>query len=352
MKGKQILVSIIVPIYNSESNLTECINSLVNQSLSDIEIILINDGSTDSCRSIMEKFRKIDNRIITVNKINEGVSAARNLGIGIAKGKYIGFIDSDDYIDERMYEKLYYKAVKEKSDVAMCRFVTFSKKGSCDEIWNFEYESTKPSKMIIQNMIGVESEFEFNKMEPLMGSVCRCIYNKEIIDKYGICFNNKITFAEDLLFNINYLIYVDKVALVDETLYLYRESENSLSRGYRKDLFIMIQKLTYEIKKIIRDKNYEVDNRRLDFSNFKYAIELIRNEAKTIKLTNDDRYKNIKVILEYKEFRDALKNINIKKLNYKNKFFFIMIKYKVTVLKILLLITRKVKIFARRIIYG
>ena len=107
MLGKTIKVSIIIPVYNVEKYLQKCLESLVNQTLKEIEIICINDGSTDKSEEILKIFAQKDDRIIVVNKENEGQSVARNVGIKLAKGEFLGFVDSDDWVDLDFFEKLY-----------------------------------------------------------------------------------------------------------------------------------------------------------------------------------------------------------------------------------------------------
>lgn len=117
------LISIIVPIYNTEKYLRKCVNSIINQTYKDLEIILVDDGSSDTCPKICDEFAEIDNRIVVLHKKNEGVSAARNSGLDIAKGEYIGFVDSDDYIAPDMYEMLLTRILKENSDMACCNYL-------------------------------------------------------------------------------------------------------------------------------------------------------------------------------------------------------------------------------------
>ncbi len=118
-------VSVIVPIYNNEKYLKECLDSICNQTLTDIEIICVNDGSEDNSLKIIEEYKQKDNRIILINQDNLGVSAARNNGIKIATGEYIGFVDSDDYIDNDFYEKLYNAAKHNDSDMAVAGIIRF-----------------------------------------------------------------------------------------------------------------------------------------------------------------------------------------------------------------------------------
>ncbi|NME82447.1 glycosyltransferase [Clostridium sp. SM-530-WT-3G] len=114
------MISIIVPVYNVENYLGKCIDSIINQSFYDIEIILIDDGSTDNSGKICDQYKLKDNRIKVIHKINGGLSSARNCGLDIAKGEYIGFVDSDDYIDKYMYEKMINNLKENNSDIVIC----------------------------------------------------------------------------------------------------------------------------------------------------------------------------------------------------------------------------------------
>lgn len=113
-------VSVIVPVYKVENYLKKCVNSLINQTLKDIEIILVDDGSPDSCGKICDEYAKNDSRVKVIHKQNEGLSEARNVGIMAAKSPYIGFVDSDDYVAEDMYEILYENLIKTNADVSVC----------------------------------------------------------------------------------------------------------------------------------------------------------------------------------------------------------------------------------------
>ena len=114
------MVSVIIPIYNVEKYLSECIESVINQTYSDLEIILVNDGSTDNCRDICERYKRKDSRIKLVHKNNGGLSSARNAGIDVANGDYYTFIDSDDYIMSDMIEQLVYAIQSANADVSIC----------------------------------------------------------------------------------------------------------------------------------------------------------------------------------------------------------------------------------------
>lgn len=128
------LISVIIPVYNVEKYLEQCLDSVINQNLQDIEIICVDDGSTDNSPSILEKFSSKDNRIKIFSKENGGQASARNLGIKKAKGKYIAFVDSDDFIKEDMFVKLYDVAENNNLDIAMCKIALYDDNtGNIDE---------------------------------------------------------------------------------------------------------------------------------------------------------------------------------------------------------------------------
>lgn len=132
MKKEEILVSIIIPVYNTEKYLNKCLYSLVNQTLSDIEILIINDGSPDNSQQIIEEYvKKYTNKVFSYQKENGGLGSARNFGLEFVKGEYIGFIDSDDYVKPDMFEKMYNKAKAENADLVICEF------DFVDEIGNY-----------------------------------------------------------------------------------------------------------------------------------------------------------------------------------------------------------------------
>ena len=121
-----IKVSVIVPVYNQEKRLHRCMDSLVNQTLDSIELIVINDGSTDKSLKVLNEYKeKYPKKIKLITRENKGISITRNEGLSIAKGKYVGFVDSDDYVELDMYEKLYNKVEQEKCDIVICNYKMF-----------------------------------------------------------------------------------------------------------------------------------------------------------------------------------------------------------------------------------
>lgn len=220
-------VSVIVPIYNVEKYLRKCIESIINQSLRDIEIILVDDGSTDSSGIIADEYSKKDNRINVIHKKNGGQGSARNCGIKVANGEYIGFVDSDDWIDLDFYEKLYLSAKEISADISVC-----SRK-----IFNEEY--------ILGNVVYVSNEksIDINKdlcsyiveqlIYPQTVSTCNKIYLKSNIINNNIKFKNVSEVgSEDALFNYCVLLNSNTVSCVKDTFYNGVERKGSTTRDY------------------------------------------------------------------------------------------------------------------------
>ena len=187
-------ISIIVPIYNVEKYLTNCIDSILNQTFKDFELILVNDGSTDNSFEICKHYKDIDDRICIIDKKNGGLSSARNAGLDIAKGEYIGFVDSDDYIHPQMYELLYNQIIKNKADISMCEFKKvseFNKKELSDKvILNQEVE-------ILNNKEAVFKLGENGSVTYVIA--CNKLYKKSL-------FNN-IKFKEGIIHEDEYIIH-------------------------------------------------------------------------------------------------------------------------------------------------
>lgn len=197
-------VSVIIPVYNVENYLRKCLNSLVNQTLKDIEIIVVNDGTTDNSQEIINEYvKKYPKKVVSIIQENGGQGAARNTGLLHAKGEYIGYVDSDDYVEENMYEELYKKAKEEDSDIVIC--------GNNVVKENYELFSKED----------VDKEFLLGKM-----AVWNKIYKKNIIVDNKIQFRSKVWY-EDLDFTMKVYFSSKKISYVDKPLYNYLLREGS-----------------------------------------------------------------------------------------------------------------------------
>jgi len=204
-------VSVIIPVYNTEEYLDKCLDSVCNQTLSDIEIICINDCSTDNSLGILKNYAQKDPRIVVINFTeNKGVSVARNNGIDTATGEYIGFVDSDDFIDLDFYEKLYNKAIETKADAV---------KGN---LYNVEING----RTILTGFYDKNEEIRKNKTNFLYGFTS-AIYRTDLIKKHAINFPVGITHFEDPYFSINVTLKFNNIETVDDAKYYYQRHVDS-----------------------------------------------------------------------------------------------------------------------------
>ena len=214
-----IKVSIIVPVYNVEKLLSRCLNSLVNQSLSDIEIICVNDGSTDNSLNILKSFSEKDSRIIIIDKQNEGLSVSRNTGMNIAKGEYIGFVDSDDWVDLDFYEKLYNSAINNGADIAIAGIYEIHK---YKKFYKQKFEKEK----CIEN---IEEKF-YTLNIPEYSYVWNKIYKRKEIEMNNLYFIPNL-YYEDRVFTPEVLYALKKVVIVPNIKYYYFRHKNSIVRN-------------------------------------------------------------------------------------------------------------------------
>ena len=213
-------ISIIVPVYNVEKYLSECLESLISQTLSDIEIICINDGSKDSSLEILEKYAQKDKRIVVINQENSGVSTARNTGMKCANGEYIGFIDSDDWIDSDFYEKLYNSAKNNDADIVVASIIRYRK---CVQKYRVKYTNEKVYTDL-QDKISACSI-------PKICYVWNKLYKNEIIkDKL---FTPNVYF-EDVIWLPKVIKCANKIVTVADTNYYYRVNNNSIVKKTSK----------------------------------------------------------------------------------------------------------------------
>ena len=258
-----MLVSIIVPIYNAEPFLSKCITSLSKQSHKDIEIILINDGSTDNSFNICKKFSTKDKRIKILNQKNKGQSAARNLGIDIAKGKYIMFVDADDFCELDMVSSLLEVIKMKHIELAICSYTSHLFDGNKELISNqLKMESGYKSAKDLMGLriVNLSNHQEKISRDYEVASVWGRLYVAEIIEKNHLRFNPFLTKFEDMEFNMVYLSYIDGVFVLDKSLYHYHVGINkqTISDKVTLDWGKMISKSYTKINNafIGREPNY------------------------------------------------------------------------------------------------
>lgn len=253
---EQDIVSIIVPVYNVEKYLDSCITSILKQSYSNIEVILVNDGSTDNSRFICEKYAEKDNRVKVIHQKNSGPSVARNLGIQASSGKYIQFVDSDDYIDNDMTMRLI-QAINNNNDIELviCGYKS---------IYRDRIQEHNTSIKGIYSISDFLSHFGYLYKESFINSPCNKLYTTKIIKDHNISFREKLDMGEDLLFNLAYIRKCTKINIINNQLYNYvRFNDNhSLTRSFQEDLFENQKMLFHNIRSFLsEDNNYSAKNK-------------------------------------------------------------------------------------------
>lgn len=232
------LVSVIVPTYNGQNTILKCIESILCQTYENLEIIIIDDGSTDDTALICRNILKKDNRIKFIFKENSGVSDSRNRGISLSRGEFIQFVDCDDYIDKNMIEVLMNSITKFEADVVVCGYRRVG--GTSVEL--------KPCISKVYNSI-LELEPDFNKILNLhlFNSPVNKLYRKKCIKSL---FPENVSLGEDLIFNLNYFARCKKMVFIDQCLYNYLVYQsNSLNVRFNSDTFKNIVIVYDELKK-------------------------------------------------------------------------------------------------------
>ncbi|MGY0691313.1 glycosyltransferase family 2 protein [Virgibacillus sp. FSP13] len=246
------LVSIIVPVYNAEEYLSRCISSILTQTHKLIEVILVNDGSTDDSGLICERYAEKDHRVQVIHQQNAGPSVARNTGITAATGNYIQFVDADDYIQSDMTARLV-KAMNCDVQLVICGYKIMQK---------------RVTSLTVPSNTGVYPHAHFLKRigelykKIILPSPCNKLYDASLINDYHIRFDKHFKMGEDLLFNLAYINVCDQIHIIRDTLYNYCITHHSLTTAFNKDFVKNQQMLLEQMKRFLTEKNcYTGDNR-------------------------------------------------------------------------------------------
>lgn len=333
-----MLVSIIVPVYNAEKYLNACVDSILAQTYSNIEVILVDDGSIDSSPLICDEYAKKDSRVTVIHKENGGVSTARNIGMDTAHGDLIAFVDADDYIDETMIQKLY--NALEDNDFSICRFVhKYENKSILHQEYNLPLLADKPYDFAYIMVDNYNKTFEDRIVsDKVFGSVWRTLFRQDIIRKNSIKFAKDIKIAEDRLFLLEYCAHCKKAGIVDEYLYYYRadvpNAATTVFNKYQKNLNISQKLLANKQFELLElNKNLSsLDKESLKiFLKFKLCYTVVLNE---ILYDTSNSYQMLQEIFKDKFYSKALKFKNFKHMYttyntpLKTLVLYVMIKFK------------------------
>lgn len=244
-RGCHMKVTIAVPVYNTQEYLAECIESCIGQTYADIEILLIDDGSTDQSGAVCDAYAKRDTRVRVLHKENGGVSSARNLAIDQARGEYLLFVDSDDCIHREMVD-IYMHALQ-SSRINLCS-ITEKKEdlsGSYGENWSEHLKKYD------------REHFMSFYYEDYVNSPCNKLYDMQVLKENHIKFDETLSLGEDMMFNLEYFQYAPlEYTVIDVPLYYYRHNrEGSLVNSYRSDLFELQLNMFHALKKFLQKNN-------------------------------------------------------------------------------------------------
>lgn len=328
-------ISIIVPVYNTSKYLKNCLDSLINQSYKNLEIIVINDGSTDNSQDIIDEYAAKDSRIITKVQNNQGVSQTRNNGLHYATGEYVMFVDSDDWLDLNVCETALDFAEKNELDIVM---------------WPYKREyskATKPTFLFEANSIIWEDnnigslyrrffgpiKEELRYPEKLDSVVTAWkLYRKNIISNVAFVDIKELGTGEDVLYNIQVFANASRVGYISSVFYHYRKDDlNSLTHQYK-------QQLIYQWKNLYKRMESEIEIHHLG-NDFRTALSnrvclgligLGLNLAEDVSMTFSEKTKQLKKILELEHYKEALNNLSLKYFPVHWKMFFLFAKHQMS----------------------
>lgn len=218
------LITVIVPIYNAEKSIAQCVDSILAQKYCNLEVLLINDGSTDNSLAKCYEYANKDKRVRVMDKPNSGVSDTRNLGIMNAKGDYIAFVDADDRVDSEMYSKMHQQAVLTSADLLFCYFYEEINGITCK----------KNERALKRVVYGKDLRPMFSTKNNVMGSVWRILIKSSLCKT--LSFNEKVKLEEDKLFVLEAIAKAEKMAIVEDFLYYYKLNV-SVNKYYSDNLF-------------------------------------------------------------------------------------------------------------------
>lgn len=321
------LISIIVPVYNTENYLEKCLYSLVNQTYKNIEIIIVDDGSPDNSMNIIQKFVLADNRVKVISQKNQGLSGARNTGMNNANGDYIMFIDSDDWIEIDTCEKAINASEKYNADVV---FWSYIREFSDSQKDNYLFDKTeiiwseKNINQLSRRMVGLVGDELANpqSIDNLVTAWGK-LYKKSVIGDVRFT-DTKIIGTEDALFNIEVFLGINSAVYIPDLLSHYRkDNESSLTHNYKRKL-VSRWKEMYSRIKFLLDRNdmsreyYDALKNRICFGLIGLGINLVEDKKMSFK----EKKKEIYNILSMKHYQIALKDLDFSYLPIQWKVFF------------------------------
>lgn len=328
-----MLISVIVPVYNVEKYLKQCVDSLLAQTWEELEIILVDDGSKDSSGAICDEYAEKYGHIKAVHKENAGLGMARNTGLDHASGDYVVFADSDDYAQPNMVEALYRGLVENGVDMCKAGFRRITDEGDTKFIRRFEREvfpGERARTEFLPRLIGSRPD----KKDSIDMCVWASIFNMEPIRRYHLRFpSERELISEDIVFHIDYMQHANGACVIPDVVYNYRIAPGSLTKRYRPDRFEACCHFYRHVQKKLLDLNYdEMTLLRLRRNFFIYVKMCVSQEDKNISQFPMPRsVANIRRICADECVQTAIREYPVAQLGVRQKGFLWMVQMKMAV---------------------
>ena len=320
-------ITIIVPVYNVEKYLRECIDSIINQTYKNIEIILVDDGSKDKSGAVCDEYAAIDSRIKVIHKKNEGLGFARNSGLEITDGEYVTFIDSDDKADSDLIQSLVDCVKDSACDTCIGGFKRITEDGEVtfkENYGNKLFTGSDVYNNLFARMLGSSPE----KHDAIKMSVWNVLYSVKIIKENNLRFPSEREFiSEDIIWNSEYFKYSQKAMLTDSTAYNYRITPSSLTQKYKPDMLGKICVLYNELcRRVLWEEEKVLRIQRQFFVNLRVCIK--QENAQSSKKSPNEIKESLKTILNNETVKNVSKNYLKFIKQKKQKLFVMLVAYK------------------------
>lgn len=316
-------VSIIIPVFNASRYLRECLDSILHGDLKEIEVIAVDDGSTDDSLNILNQYRE-EHGIIVLSQINSGPAKARNAGLNVATGEYIGFVDADDWVEPTMFSEMYLNAKQENADIIFCNVLRNQDVRMKKYLESGVYHKTA----ILNNIypILISNLDETGGKSTIRGSVCLRIFRRELLVKNKIRFDEHLIYNEDGLFCIEATLACNRyVYLGDSYLYHNRYVDGSLTKRYIDNLWSRQHPMIGRLKSAVGDSGYDFSS-QISKKAMEIAIYCIENICKPDnRQSYSEKKETIRTIIKSDDIRNGVKNIPLGRLKRINKLYWLSI---------------------------
>lgn len=325
-----VLVSIIIPVYNVEQYIRTCMDSVICQTYTNLEILLIDDGSTDNSLMICREYEKYDTRIRVYHKSNEGLGLTRNYGLTRVKGKYVTFLDSDDYLGSDAVYDMVDVAEKEKADLVIAGFkkVTNEKKVLYTEKYKNEiFIGEQVKNDLLPRMIGSKPE----KKDSIFRMACGKLYLvSRIIENHIEFLSERTVMSEDLAFQIELLPMLEKAVVISEEIYYYRQNPSSITARYEQSRFDRSVRMYQYVLDKIKEKGLPIDSElRAQKMLFVHLFGALRQEDPLASgKKRSECIKSISNILQNEVLQNIVISYPVNKLDTKQKIFIFLVRHR------------------------